>query len=84
VEIMRQMKKVRESKGADIAAVRKAIALCDVRETLHRQAPPSALRRAQWYHDSRRLDDYMGPPSAAFRAGTNAAPAAVPDFEGRD
>jgi hypothetical protein len=84
VQIMREMKKVRESKGADRVAVRKATELCDAREALFKQHEGIALKRARWYHDSRRLDDYMGPPSAVFRAVTNAAPSAVPDFEGRD
>jgi hypothetical protein len=67
VEIMGQMKKVRESKGTDAAAVRAAITLCDAREALFKQHAGIALKRAQWYHDSRKLDDYMGPPSKAFR-----------------
>lgn len=66
VEIMGEMRKVRESKGADTAAVRKAITLCDARDALFKQYAGMAVRRAQWYHDSRKLDDYMGPPSKAF------------------
>jgi hypothetical protein len=84
VEIMREMKKVRESKGADGDAVRKAIELCARREALYKQSPDYAVAFARWYHEIHQLDDYMGPPSAAFRAGTNAAPAALPNFEGKD
>jgi hypothetical protein len=67
VEIIREMRKVRESKGADSAAVRKAVSLCDAREALLKKHAGVALQKAQWYHDSRKLDDYMGPPSKTFR-----------------
>jgi hypothetical protein len=66
VEIMRAMAQVRESKGKDAEAVKKAVKLCEERETLLKKSPEFALNAASWYHNARKLDDYMGPPSAAI------------------
>ena len=67
VGIMNAMAKVRESKGADTAAVKKAIELCEKRNEFYKKENPIAIRAAPWYHDGRQLNDYMGPPSKAFR-----------------
>ncbi len=62
VEIMRTMAQVRESQGNDTVAVQKAIELCDQRETMRKENWFGA-KYATWFHEARRLDDYMGPPS---------------------
>ncbi len=62
-EIMTAMKLVRESRGADAAAVKLATELCAAREALLKQAPSYAINSARWFHEARRLEDYMGPPS---------------------
>jgi len=67
VRIMNTMAQVRESKGADAAAVQKAIDLCNERDTLLKNSDPFAVRFSRWYHESRRLEDYLGPPSDAMR-----------------
>lgn len=63
IQIMRTMRTVRETEGRDQVAVRKAIALCDAREAMFNEHQGIALKRAAWYHNSRKLDDYMGPPT---------------------
>jgi hypothetical protein len=70
VEIMQTMALVRESKGKDAAAVRKAIELCAFRNDFYenRKANVFAVQAQEWYHSKRALDDYMGPPSKVFRA----------------
>jgi hypothetical protein len=70
VEIMRVMTAVRESKGTDAAAVKRAIELCNRRNDFYenRTADLYAVQPQEWYHTKRALDDFMGPPSAAFRA----------------
>ncbi len=62
VEIMRTMARVRESQGKDTVAVQKAIALCEQRNAMQKENWFGA-RYFPWFHESRRLDDYMGPPS---------------------
>ena len=74
--IIETMTKVRESEGRDTAAVRLANELCDQREKMmDDHYTDFALKRAKWYHDARKLDDYLGSPSPAFRkaAGLEAA-----------
>ncbi len=67
VGIMNAMAKVRESKGADTVAVKKAIELCEKRNEFYKKENAFAIRAAPWYHDGRQLNDYMGPPSQTFR-----------------
>lgn len=67
VDIMNTMAKVRESQGKDTAAVKKAVELCEMRKVFLSKANAFAIKNARWYHEARKLDDYMGPPSQAFR-----------------
>jgi shikimate kinase len=75
VEIISTMSKVRSSSEKDTAAdkeqlalaLKKAIELCENRSELYKKPDVFAMRSQKWYHDSRKLDDYMGPPSQAFR-----------------
>jgi len=66
IEIITTMAKVRVSAGKDAEAVRRAIALCERRDELSAKYPYGVVY-AKWYHDARKLEDYMGPPSDAFR-----------------
>lgn len=83
IGIIRTMRRARESAGKDAEAVRTAMDLCARRATLLRDNPGIAFRNTDWYHSSRKLDDYMGPPSASLReaAGTETT---LQGFEGRD
>jgi hypothetical protein len=84
VEIISTMSKVRSSSEKDTAAdkeqlalaFKKAIELCENRSELYKKPDVFAMRSQKWYHDSRKLDDYMGPPSKAFRdaAGVECVP----------
>lgn len=69
IEIMHVMKVVRDSKGTDKAAVRKAIDLCATRDQMIK-AGHGRFRE----HYQKRVLDHMGPPSEAFRqaAGIDA------------
>jgi len=64
VRIMHAMQRVRESQGRDAGAVRQAVDLCNQRKEMYKKLYPTfAIREARWYHKSRRMGDYMGPPS---------------------
>lgn len=84
VEIISTMKIVRESRGKAVDAVRKAVDLCAMREKMLKENPPYAVSEAQWYHQARKLDDWMGPPSEELREPGYAGPDAVPDARGQD
>jgi hypothetical protein len=47
--------------------IRKATELCEKRIQLYSRPDVFAVRNAIWYHNARKLDDYMGPPSKTFR-----------------
>ena len=64
VRIMHAMQRLREGKNKDAAAVKEAVDLCARREQLYKDLWPTfAIRSARWYYKSRRMGDYMGPPS---------------------
>lgn len=66
--IITLMTQIRESEGKDTQAVAQAIALCEQREQMFKDHYADfALKYARWYHDARKLDDYLGPPSQTFR-----------------
>jgi len=67
VRIMNAMAQARESKGADADTVKKALELCGQRDALLKDCDPFAVRFSRWYHESRGMEDYLGPPSAAMR-----------------
>lgn len=64
-QIIKVMRRVRESEGHDTEAIALAEQLCTDREAMHRRAD-FAVRGADWFYTSRRLQDYMGPPSQAL------------------
>ncbi len=84
IEIINTMKTVRESKGEAVEAVRRAVKLCEARAEMLTNSPPYALSDAQWYFKSRRLADWIGPPSEELRKSAYAGPEAVPDMQGQD
>ena len=84
VEIISTMTIVRESRGKAVDAVRKAVDLCATREKMLKEEPPYAVSDAPWYHQARKLDDWMGPPSEELRKPGYAGPDAVPDARGQD
>ncbi len=84
VEIMNAMKLARESKGADTAAVTLAIERCEARTELLKQAPPYAINPTSWFPKTRRLEDYMGPPSEEMRNAAYSGTEALPDMKGQD
>jgi hypothetical protein len=75
VEIITSMSQVRHNKGTDTEedkkrlndTLKKAIELCEKRTELYKKPDVFVVRLQKWYHESRQLDDYMGPPSKAFR-----------------
>jgi len=70
LEIIRVMAQVRQSKGQDAESVRKAVELCRTRdELLRREENRFAVSGTMLnsYIKNRTMEDYLGPPSAAFR-----------------
>jgi hypothetical protein len=72
LRIARTMTLVRASQGTDVAAVRKAIELCDAREKFFRREKDTFAVNRGWVMDdwirNRKMADYLGPPSVTFRA----------------
>lgn len=71
LEIMRAMAEVRQSAGKTAGAVKRAVELCDARERLlQRHHDTFALNGngLRSYAKNRAMEDYVGPPSSAFRA----------------
>jgi len=70
LQIMHTMDRVRESRGKEAEAVQRAIELCGAREELFRRGEdwfalnPAGFRS---YCRIRKMDDYLGPPSASPR-----------------
>jgi hypothetical protein len=84
IEVLRAMKLVRETGGRDAAAIQRADELCAARDEVFKQYGGLAIKRAKWYIESRRLEDYVDPPNAAMRAGTYVGPGKAPDMRAKD
>jgi hypothetical protein len=75
LDLITTMSQVRHNRSTDTAEDKKqlalylksAIELCEKRTALLKQPDVFGVRPQKWYHTSRQLDDFMGPPAKAFR-----------------
>ena len=75
LEAVRAMARVRESQGKDAAAVGNAIELSAARDAFLRRKENEFAINRRWaveiWIGSRKMQDYLGPPSDAFRAAAD-------------
>jgi hypothetical protein len=75
MEIAGVMTTVRQTGGSDNAAVQKAIELCEKRDELMKRHGGIAINAHHFnitWNRARKMQDYLGPPSDALRAGKTA------------
>ncbi|MEY5025254.1 MAG: hypothetical protein RLZZ244_782 [Verrucomicrobiota bacterium] len=84
VQVLRAMRRVRETRGRNPEAIEKADALCAARDALFKRYGGLAIHRVNWYVQTRHLEDYVDPPSEEMRAGRYKGPGAAPDMKARD
>jgi hypothetical protein len=84
VEVLRAMKQLRLTGGKDAAALKHADELCAARDAVFAKYNGQAIKAGKWYVESRKLADYVGPPSEAMRAGTYTEPVKAPSSKAKD
>ncbi len=84
IDVLRAMKLVRSTWGRDPEAIRRADEVCSARDKVFSKYNGLAIKRANWYVDSRRMADYLEAPSAVMREGKYVGPGKAPDMTGRD
>lgn len=84
LEMMSVMKRARDSKGTDRAAVERALQLQARRESMYKAFDGRALQDGIWFTNSRGVHDWIGPVSDAFKSAAYPGSEPIPDFRALD